>query len=161
MGDDTLLIDSPKSFADAVQWVLDEAVSQRSRRLLLADPDFSAWPLNAEPVRAALTTFVRMPGRQLVLIASRFDRVPSQHPRFFAWYRIWCHTVTALAPVEAGADVPCLAAADRHHGLLLTDPLNSLGRRVVQDPALRRAVDELDALAQRCERSLPATTLGL
>lgn len=161
MGDDTLLIDSPKGFADAVQWVVDEAVSSRSRRLLLADADFSAWPLNAEPVRAALTAFVRMPGRQVLMIANRFDRVEPRHPRFFAWYRVWCHTVTALAPVESGSDIPCLAAADRHHGLVLTDPLNWLGRRMVQDPALRRAVDALDALAQRCERSLPATTLGL
>jgi len=161
MSDDTLVINSPRDFADAVQWVLDEAVSQRSRRLLLSDPDFCAWPLNAEPVRTALTAFARMPGRQVIMIASRFDRVQPQHPRFFAWYRVWGHTVTALAPVEAGADIPCLAAADRHHGLLLTDPQNSLGRRMVQDPALRRAVDELDALAQRCERSLPATTLGL
>lgn len=161
MSAESQAIDSPRAFADALQWVVDEAVAQRCRRLLFADPDFRAWPLGSERLHSALTAFVRMPGRQVVLMAQRFDRVEPEHPRFFTWYRVWCHAVTALAPAEGGFEMPCLAAADRRLGLLLTDPSNWTGRRLGTEPALFRGVEELDAFAQRCERSLPATTLGL
>lgn len=161
MSPESQLIDSPRAFSDAVHWVAEEAVAQRCRRLLFTDSDFRAWPLGSERLHTALTAFVRMPGRQVVLMASRFDRVEPEHPRFFTWYRVWCHAVTALAPTEGGVELPCLAAADRRFGLILTDPSNWTGRRLSAETALFRSVDELDAFAQRCERSLPATTLGL
>jgi hypothetical protein len=164
-GADAPLPDALRSRADfdaAVRGLLRHAIGQRSRRLTWLDPDFTAWPLGDPALLHDLTAWLKLPQRRLVLVACHFDEVPRQHPRFVAWRRDWSHAVEAWAPVP-GADVrmPTLAIDDDRLCLQLFDRVQWRGRLALDEQAVRRWRDEIDALLQRAEPAFPAHQIGL
>jgi hypothetical protein len=148
-------------FRERVREAVDDAVARRARRLTLVDPDFAAWPLDQQAWLEALTRFVQLPERRVVLIGSRFDGVQRANPRFVAWRRNWAHAVLALTPCEPGQELPTWLFADRSIGLRVLERVRWRGRVIGDGPELQRLADEIDAFAQRCEPTFPATTLGL
>lgn len=154
-------IESRAGWNEAVVWALQAALARSARRVLLVDPDFVHWPLGEPAVLAALQAFVRLPQRQLLLMAANFDEVPRKHPRFVSWRRDWAHAVSAWKPPEGGTALP---------GLLLDDgpvvlqrlSLQPLRARAALDPAeARRWREQLDALLQQSAPAFPVHTLGL
>ena len=63
--------------------------------------DFADWPLDEPALLQALTDWVRLPQRQLVLLAANYDDMRRRRARFTAWYRLWSHAVAAFSPPHA------------------------------------------------------------
>lgn len=148
-------------FAQALQALMVRAVDERSRRLVLSDPDFDGWRLDDAAVLDALNRFVRLPDRRLVIIGHRFDLLTLACPRFVAWRRTWDHAISAWRPVEDVPELPSVAWAERCSALQLLDR-DTWRFRVDDDTAtMHRIGDRLDALAQRSEPAFGASTLGL
>jgi hypothetical protein len=136
-------------------------VAQRARRLVLADADFDEWPLEDAALLQALTEFVHLPGRQVLLLGRSFDAVARRCPRFVQWRRTWGHAVEARRPVDDDLDVPTVLLADRILAVEVLDKLHWRGRILQPGPAAMILSQEIDAFAQRTEPTFGATTLGL
>lgn len=158
---DPIDIDSAEGFRRAVVAAVAEAVVRRARRLVLADPDFDAWPLEEADFLAALTDFARLPGRQVLLLARRFEGVARHRPRFVRWRQTWGHAVDARRPVDEEVVVPSLLLADRALMVELLDKEHWRGRVLQADGRVVVAAQEIDVLAQRTEPGWAGTTLGL
>lgn len=155
-------IGSRSEFAAAVHEALDRALAQRARQMLWADADFADWPLDEAALLQRLLDWLRLPQRQLLLLASDYDILRRRHPRFTALYGSWSHAIAARAPAqdEAGL-VPCLLLAERTVAVHLMDKAHWRGW-IGTDPArLRWWQERSDALLQRSEAAIPVTTLGI
>jgi hypothetical protein len=151
------LVDFRAAVVDAVAY----ALAQRCRRLLLVDPRFEDWPLEDGRLIDALTSFVRLPERRVVLLAERFDDVARNCPRFVAWREVWNHCVDARRPGDDAVRLPTALLADRRAAVQVLDRERWRGRMRVDEPGVHRLGDELDAFAQRSEVTFAVRTLGL
>lgn len=164
MGDDGIengRIESQAAFVAAARQALARIDAGPTRDIVLVDPDFSPWPLDDADVLAGLTRWIRLPGRRLRLVGSRFDLIERNQSRFASWRRPFAHAMDCLRPVDLEpGDVPgllllgngCLELLDREHWLARG---SSARRTVVQQR------ERIDALMQRCEPAWPVTVLGL
>lgn len=153
--------DSPAALRRAMQRLADEALATRARRLVLVDADLLAWPLDDGDFLEALTRWIRLPERRLVLLAERYAALALQRPRFVAWRRIWAHAIVALQAADEAMVLPAAALLDRRLALRIIDPPRSRGWLDADGRRAQALADEIDALTQRCETSFPASTLGL
>lgn len=156
------VIDTRDSFTAALRWGFDQALAQSARSLCLVDPTYEHWPLDEVDVLQTLSQWARLPGRQLILLAARFDEVPRRQPRFTAWRKDWAHSIQALqAPPEFASDLPTLMLDDRRLCVHLIDAVSWRGR-AAQDPRARlRWQEKIDVVLQRSEAAFAASTLGL
>ena len=146
----------------ALQWGFATAWARRARRIVCCDADFADWPLDDPALLQGLTAWLRMPGRQLVLLARDYADVPRRHPRFTGWRANWTHAVDAwLAPTELAPDLPTALLADATLAVQLFDAVHWRGRAVVDDGRAHVLASEVDAVLQRSERAFPAHPLGL
>ena len=149
-------------FHAALHWGVGHAVATRARRLVCVDPDFATWPLDDPALLQALTAFLQLPQRRLVLLAYRFDTVQRGFARFVAWRRNWAHAIEAWSPPEdTEARLPTLAIDDDRLCLQVFDTTHWRGRLRLDDREVRQWRDEIDALLQRCEAAFPVHHLGL
>ena len=149
-------------FAAAVRWAVIGAAARGSRRLVFVDADFADWPLDDVALLAALGAWLRLPGRQLVLLADSFEALPRSRPLFVSWRRDWVHAIEACTPAEPGSlALPTLLLDDGHVGVRLIDKLQWRGRVTVEARELRQAREHIDAILQRSVPAFPATTVGL
>ena len=154
-------IDSRSGFVAAVHEVLDLALARRTRRMLWVDADFAGWPLDDAILLRRLTHWLRLPQRQLLLLAGDYA-VLCRSPRFMACYRLWSHAIAAHAPAEDDvAQLPCLLLAERAALVQLMDKSHWRGWIAEEAASLRSWHERVDALLQRSEPAFPATTLGL
>jgi hypothetical protein len=157
----TETIDTRQGFVDALHAALDWALQQRARRMCWVDADFADWPLDDAAVLQRLSDWLRLPQRQLVLLAAAPEAL-RRRARFMECYRVWSHAIAAFAPAaDDAADLPCLLLAEDTVLVQLLDRQRWRGRSSQVPTELRRARDSLDALLQRAEPALPVTTLGL
>ena len=154
------LIDGRSAFTEALRQALGQAAHGRVRELCLVDADFEAWPLDDPLVLGALTAWARLPKRQLLMIASRFDDLPRRCPRFTAWRRDWAHVVECRATEVEASQVPALLLAGEH-SLHLADRLQWRGHWLADDSEIRAWREVVDVLVQRSEVDFPANVLGL
>jgi hypothetical protein len=158
---DTIDIQSQQSFQMAVHAAVREALALRARRIVLLDEDYDPWALDDAALIDDLTSFVRLPGRTVLVIGRRFDGVARRCPRFVAWRRTWGHAVDVRRPVDDEARCPTLLLVDRMLSVELLDRVRWRGRVSQNDPRTMVLSDEIDAFAQRTEPTFGATTLGL
>ena len=154
-------IDSAKTFGDAIVASVAQALQRRARRLVFVDPDFDDWPLDNIEMHSSLTGFARLPGRELVLLASSFDAMQRRCPRFVVWRRVWGHVVAAWRPADDEVRLPSVLLADRTIAVELLDRVDWRGQVLTDDRRLHRLADEVDVFLQRCEPAFGASTLGL
>jgi len=155
-------IDSRRDFIAALQASVQSAVAQGTRRMLWADSDFAEWPLDDAMLLEAMTQWLRLPRRHLVLLAHDFDDLSRRCPRFVAWYRTWSHVVGAFSPPSnETAELPCLFLVEGTAAVYLVDKERWRGRISLDTKEVNQARDSTDALLQRSEPAFPATTLGL
>jgi len=154
-------IDSRSGFIAAVHEVLDRAMAQRARRMLWVDTDFADWPLDDPDLLQRLTDWLRLPQRQLILLASDYEGL-RRRARFVACYRLWLHAIAAFAVAEDdAAQLASLLLADRTVLVQLLDKTRWRGWTSTEPTSLRLARERTDALLQRAEPAFAATTLGL
>lgn len=153
---------SRADFESALRWSLGHALVERSRRLIWLDPDFAHWPLGDPAILDALTQWLRLPQRRLVLVAHQYTAVERLHSRFVTWRRPWSHAVEAWSPSE-GTEVrlPTLALDDGRLCLQMFDTTQWRGRLSLDERAARQWRDDIEVLLQRCEAAFPAHPLGL
>ncbi len=162
-------IDSAKAFGNAIVDAATQALQRRARRLVFVDPDFSDWPLDDAGLHASLTAFVRLPGRELVLLGRSFDAMQRRCPRFVGWRRSWGHAVAVWRPSDEEVSLPSVLLADRVLAVELLDRVDWRGRVMTDVRAdvlsdlrrIQRLADEVDVFLQRCEPTFGASTLGL
>lgn len=156
------IIGSQHEFADALLRAMHAAMQRRCRLMLCFDADFGAWPLDDAALLEALTRWLRLPQRQLILVGGDFDGFAAGHPRFVGWYTNWSHAVFARKPAaQSAVELPCLFLADSGEFVELPDPLHWRGRSGFDLRQVRQWRSQHDALLQQCEPALPVTTLGL
>lgn len=154
------LITGRSEYRAAVRLALSQAAAERARELVFVDPDFEAWPLEDAQVLAALTAWARLPKRQLLIVACRFDELPRRCPRFTAWRRDWAHVIACHATEVEASQVPTLLLAGKH-SLTLADRLQWRGHWLDDDSQISAWREVVDVLMQRSEPDFAANTLGL
>ncbi len=69
---------------------LQRAADERWPELIVGDPDFSDWPWGTAAATELLNRWARH-GRQMTVLAYRFDALPRRHPRWVQWRGQWDH----------------------------------------------------------------------
>jgi hypothetical protein len=154
-------IASRGDFVQAAARLLMALPDAKPRELLIVDADFSPWPLGELAIVDALTSWIRLPGRRLRLLGSRFDVVARDQPRLAAWRRSFAHAIECFTPTDVeAADVPSLLLSDGV-GLELLDRERFVARQADDRRWLVLQRERTDALLQRSEPAWPVTVLGL
>lgn len=153
--------DTHCGFVHALQALVQAAVERRSRRLVLVDPSFEDWPLESPALLEPLTAFVRLPGRQVLLLGRGFEALRRSSPRLVAWRRTWAHAVQAARPADDDLELPTRVLADRTLALWVHARASWSGVVRVDEPDVVRWALETDALAQRSSPDFAAYVLGL
>jgi hypothetical protein len=149
-----------EDFRQLVRDALATAARDGWRELVLCDASFADWPLGERAVVESLQSWSKS-GRQVTLLAKRYDDVMRMHPRFVQWRGRWSHIITAVACPSAdplGLPSAILGPAwvmerrdiERSNGYCGSEP----ERRV----ALRESLAEW---LRQATPAFPATTLGL
>lgn len=155
-------IGSRSEFQAALRWGLHSAVAAGARRIVCVDPSFADWPLDEPALHQALTVWLRLPQRRLVLLAATYDELPRRHPRFVAWRADWSHAVDTRAPAAGDSlELPSLLVDDGATTVHLLDPVHWRGRAAQDARAAQQWRDEIDAHLQRSEPAFPVNALGL
>lgn len=153
--------DTHAGFVQALQALVQAAGQRRLRRLVFVDPSFEDWPLESTALLDALTGFVRLPGRQLLLFGRGFEALRRASPRFVAWRRTWAHAVQAARPADPETELPTRVLADAALALIVRDRSNWHGVVRAGEPEVVRCARETDALTQRSVPDFAAYVLGL
>jgi len=155
------VIDSEASFAQAVLAGIEQARQQGIRELTLCDPHFAFWPLSQEQVLTALTAFVKLPGRRLILVAQGYDHLRRRHPKFLRWRAVWGHTVMPLCFQDPSAELPSVLLADRAYALRLHAPEVWSGAWVSDRQRLIALVEQVALWRQQSQPDLSINLTGL
>lgn len=155
------VVDSEAAFTQAVWAGIEQARQQGLREITLCDPHFAFWPLSQERVLSALTAFVKLPGRRLVLVAQGYDHLRRRHPRFLRWRAVWGHAVTPLCFHDPSAELPSVLLADRAYALRLQAPDVWSGAWVTDRQRLIALVEQVVMWRQQSHPDLPINLTGL
>ena len=154
-------IESRADFADAALGMLSQLDVSDTRLATLIDVDFSPWPLDDTTVIDALTRWIRLPGRRLRLVGSRFDVIERDQSRFSRWRKPFAHAIESWSPTEVDpGDMPSVLLLDAAY-LELLDRERWQARQSSERRSLVLQRERLDALMQRCVAAWPVTVLGL
>lgn len=147
-------------FRQLVRDALACAAREGWHEIILSDPDFQDWPLGERAVAQSLQDWSRS-GRQIVLLARRYDEAARLHARFVQWRGTWSHIVTAVACPSAGPLELPSAIWSRGWVLERLDPQRCNGW-CGSEPERRLLLRErLEEWLRKATPSFPATTLGL
>jgi len=80
------------AFQHLVRDALVRAGAEGWPELVLADATFEDWPLRDRAVVDALQAWSKT-GRRFTMLATRFDGVLRNQPRFVAWRKTWSHII--------------------------------------------------------------------
>lgn len=155
-------IGSRSEFSAALLWGIETAVARPARQMWWVDSDFSDWPLSDSGLLDCMTSWLRLPQRRLVLLASDYGQVPRAHPRFMRWRADWSHAIEAWTPPDdVGLQLPRLLLDDGPVCVHLMDALRWRGRATHEARTARTWREEVEAVLQRSSPAFPVRTLGL
>ncbi|MBA4177955.1 MAG: hypothetical protein C0505_15575 [Leptothrix sp. (in: Bacteria)] len=156
------VIDSRSGWHAALSWGFGTAMAQEARRIVVVAPDFADWPLDDPALLQALTGWLRLPQRRLVLLAAGFEALPRRCPRFTSWRAPWMHAIEGWqVPDDLARDLPTVLTCDKGVSVQLIDAQHWRGRADVDDRRARQWGEEIDVVLQRSERALAVRSLGL
>ena len=147
-------------FRQLIRDALAHAAQEGWREIILSDPDFVDWPLGERAVAESLQAWSRS-GRDITLLARRYDEVVRGHARFVQWRGRWAHIVTALGC--ASADPLELPSAVWSPGWVMERlDMKHCNGYCGSEPERRLLLRErLAEWLARSSPAFPATTLGL
>jgi len=156
-------IAGPEDFAPAVGWALQAAIADGARTITAVDTAFGEnWPWDDAVLLSALTGWLKLPQRRLVLLAAGYDDFGRLHPRFTVWRRDWAHAIAPfVAPEELAGTLPTLLLDDRRISVVRLDPIQGRGRASMEPRTRLHWHEQVDAVLQRSSPGFPVTTLGL
>ena len=155
------VIDTRAQFQAAVRSAFAQIAATGTRDIWMCDDDFAEWPLNDPQVIEHLSNWASA-HRRCTVLASRYDSLQRQHPRWVQWRRQRSHVVHCLAPDESQTNpLPCVLLAPGCVTLRLIDRERWRGSISTDlGPAVRER-ERLNALMQRSVDAFPSSTLGL
>lgn len=148
------------AFADTVRAALAAAAVEGWSLLVLADDDFSDWPLGERAVIHSLNGWAHQ-GRRLRLLARDFQPLRLRQPRFVQWRTTWAHLIEAHAVPQASVqEIPSVIWSPAWT-LERLDPVRS--NCVAERGAERRVAlrERLDDWWAKGRPAFAPTTLGL
>ena len=148
------------AFQQLVRDALACAAREGWREIILSDASFADWPLGERAVVESLQAWSKT-GRQVTLLAKRYDEVVRRHARFVSWRSTWSHIVEARGC--ATADPLELPSAIWSPGWVMhrLDPERCNGYSGYE-PERRLALREsLNEWLGKSSPAFAATTLGL
>jgi hypothetical protein len=150
----------PTAFSQCVRDALACAAQEGWVEMVWSDASFEDWPLHEKTVVDSLHAWARR-GRQLVLMAQRYDVVQRFQPRFVTWRTTWDHIVECrVCPGRDTSEFPS-AIWSPHWAMNRLDPVRSTGV-AGYEPARRVLLkQDLDEIRRHSAPGFPATTLGL
>ena len=157
-------IASRSDFVAALRWGFGAALARGARRLWCVDADFADWPFDDPLLLAGLGEWLKLPQRQLILLAQSYEPMQRHHPRFVAWRRSWSHTVAAWSPAAGLPTLPTLPTLlldDGPISVQLLDAVRWRGMAQLDAHAAQQWRIEIDAFLQRSEAAFPVNSLGL
>jgi len=136
------------------------ACQENWREFVWSDPDFSDWPLGERSVIDALQAWASA-GRQLIMVAERFDVFEREHARFVHWRRMWGHIIDCR--VCHGPGMPQVPSAIWTpswflHRIDIEHVRGVCGRSAASRRAVRERIDEC---LRHAKSGFPISTLGL
>jgi hypothetical protein len=150
----------PTEFTRLVRDALGCAARDGWKEIILSDATFEDWPLRERSVVESLQAWSAS-GRQLIMLATRYDEVIRHHPRFVSWRKTWGHIIDCrVCRAAAPADFPS-ALWSRDWFLQRLDPQRSTG---VFGDDRERSAQLKEVLAEKIRNSspgFPTSTLGL
>lgn len=141
---------------DSLQGAAREGWSQ----LILCDAGFEDWPLNEKSVVDSLQAWARS-GRTLTIVASQYDGVVRQHPRFVNWRRTWGHIVDSRICRQIDAVNFPTVLWSPHWTVQRLDPVHGSGVAGAEPARIVQIREMLQELLKVSAPGFPATTLGL
>jgi hypothetical protein len=155
-------IDSRAGYRAALCWGFQTAIQRGARTITCVDPDFAEWPLDDPALLQALTAWLRLPQRRLVLLAADYRAMPRALPRFTAWRSHWVHAMAFWqAAAEMAADLPSLLLDDRGLSVRLIDAEHWRGSTSLDARTALPWRERTELLLQRAEAAFAVNTLGL
>lgn len=149
-----------KAFEQLVRDALAQAAREGWREIILSDASFEDWPLRERSVVASLQAWSR-PGRHLILLATRYDKLVRTHPRFVSWRKTWGHLIDCRQCSEvAPANFPS-AILSRDWFVHRQDPSRSSGTCGQDRASWVRLKEVLDERILESAPGFPSSTLGL
>ena len=154
-------IDGRNDFRSTALTLLSSLPDSTAHQAWLVDEDLADWPLGGADLLQALTRWLRLPGRQLHLLARGYEGLAAAAPRFGAWRRDWGHVVTCCSPLDGEVPaLPCLLVLPTAC-LQVLDRQHWRGTLAPGESAVRQAMVQIDAISQRSAPSWPQHLLGL
>ncbi len=149
-----------EAFQQLVRDALVCAARDGWQEIILSDATFEAWPLRERAVVDALQNWSKT-GRRLTLLATRFDGIERNQPRFAAWRKTWSHIIECRQCRTADPlDFPS-AIWSRNWVMQRLDLARSTGVSG-NEPDRRVSLREmLDEKLRASSAGFPASTLGL
>lgn len=155
------VIDTRAQFQATVRSAFAQIAATGTRDIWMCDDDFAEWPLNDPQVIEHLSNWASA-HRRCTVLASRYDSLQRQHPRWVQWRRQRSHVVHCLALDESQTNpLPCVLLAPGCVTLRLIDRERWRGSISTDLGLAVRERERLDALMQRSVDAFPSSTLGL
>jgi hypothetical protein len=149
-----------EAFEQLVRNAFVHAASEGWKEIILSDATFEDWPLRERSVVESLQAWSK-PGRRMVMLATRYDELMRNHPRFVTWRKTWGHLIDCrVCRATAPADFPS-AIWSPAWVMHRVEPLRSIG---TCGPDRERRVQLKELLDEKIRNSAPgfaSSTLGL
>jgi hypothetical protein len=139
----------------------DQPASRLPIHLMMVDELGDLWPLDEPEVMAALSVWLRPPGRHLYLVAADFERLARRCPRFALWRKNWVHRISCMKPAEGPLPGALHGWWSDTLALQRLDAPDWRIRTITNLVQIRSMHSQCADFLQRCEPSWPPTTLGL
>lgn len=153
---------SPEAASRALLWGFDAAFAQGARSITCVATRFVGWPLDDAQLLSRLGPWLRLPQRQLRLLAADFSDLGRHLPRFEQWRRDWVHAVPAWrCPEELAVGLPEALFDDAAVSVQVFDAETGRGRASLDRRHRLLLAQQTDVVLQRSEASWPIKTLGL
>lgn len=150
----------PAAFEQLVRDALACAARDGWKEIVLSDATFLDWPLRERSVLESLLAWSAS-GRQMILLATRFDEVIRHQARFVSWRQTWGHIIDCrVCPDATPADFPsAIWSRDWFmHRIDLERCIGVCGSERGRSIELREVLDER---IRNSSPGFPASTLGL
>lgn len=149
-----------EAFEKLVRDALSCAAREGWQEIILSDATFEDWPLRERSVLESLQAWSKS-GRRMILLATRYDELMRNHPRFVAWRKTWGHIIDCrVCRVVDTADFPSAiwSRAWSMHRLDRQRSTGTCGHDRERSVHLREVLDEK---IRDSAPGFPASTLGL
>lgn len=148
------------SFQAVVRQVFALAAPRAWQKIVICDPNYEAWPLGEAQLVDDLKAWSSR-GRELVMLAHRFDWVQARQARYVEWRKTWSHIVNCCVLATNDCEATQTLIWTPEWALQMQDA-ERFACVSSENPRFRSELaSKLTGFAQRGRPGFPVTVLGL